>query len=44
MGFGEMVLTEEKLRELDAKGWELYHVAEDFSETQEPRGASTATS
>ena len=36
MGFGEMVITEEKLRELDAKGWELYHVDEDFSETQEP--------
>ena len=34
MGFGEMVITEEKLRELDAKGWELYHVAEDFSETK----------
>ena len=44
MGFGEMVITEEKLRELDAKGWELYHVAEDFSETQEPRRARTATS
>ena len=37
MGFGEMVITEDKLRELDAKGWELYHVDEDFSETQEPR-------
>ncbi len=34
MGFGEMAITEEKLRELDAKGWELYHVAEDFSETR----------
>ena len=34
MGFGEMVITEEKLRELDAKGWELYHVDEDFSETK----------
>ncbi|MDP2316520.1 MAG: arylsulfatase [Pseudomonadota bacterium] len=33
MGFGELTLTEEKLRELDAHGWELYHVAEDFSET-----------
>jgi arylsulfatase A-like enzyme len=33
MGFGELTLTEEKLRELDAKGWELYHVAEDPSET-----------
>jgi len=34
MGFGAMELTEDKLRELDAKGWELYHVAEDFSETR----------
>jgi arylsulfatase A-like enzyme len=35
MGFGEMVITEAKLRELDAEGWELYHVAEDFSETKD---------
>jgi arylsulfatase A-like enzyme len=34
MGFGEMAITEEKLRELDAKGWELYHVAEDYAETR----------
>src|SRR5688572_18206839 len=34
MGFGEMVITEDKLRELDATGWELYHVDEDFSETR----------
>jgi arylsulfatase A-like enzyme len=34
IGFGELVLTESKLRELDAEGWELYHVAEDFSETR----------
>jgi arylsulfatase A-like enzyme len=34
MGFGEMTLTEEKLRELDAKGWELYNVAEDPAETE----------
>jgi arylsulfatase len=33
LGFGQMVLTEDKLRELDAHGWELYHVAEDFAET-----------
>jgi arylsulfatase len=33
-GFGEVVLTEEKLRELDAHGWELYHVAEDATETR----------
>lgn len=31
MGFGEP-LTAEKLTELDAKNWELYHVAEDFAE------------
>jgi len=29
-----MEITEEKLRELDAKGWELYHVDDDFSETR----------
>jgi arylsulfatase len=34
MGVGEMVITEEKLRELDAHGWELYNVAQDFSETR----------
>jgi arylsulfatase len=34
VGFGEMEITEEKLRELDAKGWELYHVDDDFSETR----------
>lgn len=33
-GFGELVVTEATLRELDANGWELYHVAEDFCETQ----------
>ena len=38
MGFGQMAITEEKLRELDAKGWELYHVAEDFSETRNLAG------
>jgi hypothetical protein len=38
MGFGEMVITEEKLRELDARGWELYHVAEDFAETRNLAG------
>ena len=26
-------IDEKKLRELDAKGWELYHIDEDFSET-----------
>src|SRR5579871_1385869 len=34
LGFGEMVITEEKLRELDAKGWELYEVSQDFAETK----------
>jgi hypothetical protein len=42
VGFGGLLLDEDKLRELDAKGWELYHVAEDFSESknvaQENRG------
>nr|BDT31691.1 arylsulfatase [Myxococcus sp. MH1] len=33
-GFGESKLTEERLRQLDAEGWELYHVAEDCSETK----------
>lgn len=27
-------IDHDKLNELDAKGWELYHVAEDFSETK----------
>jgi arylsulfatase A-like enzyme len=34
MGIGDLEVTEEKLRELDAKGWELYHVDEDFAETR----------
>ena len=34
IGFGELMLTESKLRELDAEGWELYHVEEDFAETK----------
>jgi arylsulfatase len=33
-GFGEIELTEEKLRELDAKGWELYDLSNDFAETK----------
>jgi arylsulfatase len=32
--FGEVVVTEQKLRELDRDGWELYHVAEDPAETR----------
>lgn len=34
MAFGELVITEAKLRELDARGWELYHVEKDFAETR----------
>lgn len=34
MGFGEMIIDEAKLRQLDAEGWELYHVAEDATETR----------
>ena len=42
--FGMATLTEEKLRELDAKGWELYNLADDPTEfeqhrRQEPRQA-----
>ncbi|MCP3104615.1 arylsulfatase [Myxococcus sp. K15C18031901] len=33
--FGEAKLDEERLRQLDAQGWELYHVAEDCSETRD---------
>ena len=32
--FGQLPLTEDKLRELDAKGWELYNVVEDPAETK----------
>jgi arylsulfatase A-like enzyme len=33
VGFGAMVLTEDKLRELDAKHWELYDLRKDPTET-----------
>ena len=33
-GFGNPI-SAEKLSELDATGWELYHVAEDFAETKD---------
>jgi arylsulfatase len=33
-GFGQPI-TAEKLTELDATGWELYHVAEDFAENHD---------
>jgi arylsulfatase A-like enzyme len=32
--FGQLPLTEEKLRELDAKGWELYNLKEDPAEAK----------
>jgi arylsulfatase A-like enzyme len=32
--FGQLDLTEDKLRELDATGWELYNVADDPAETK----------
>jgi arylsulfatase A-like enzyme len=32
--FGQRELTEDGLRELDAQGWELYHLEEDFAETK----------
>ena len=34
-------LTEDKLRELDATGWELYNVEVDPAETEQPRRART---
>lgn len=34
-GFGAVELTEDKLRELDATGWELYHVDVDPTETKD---------
>ncbi|HEY4367126.1 MAG TPA: arylsulfatase [Steroidobacteraceae bacterium] len=33
LGFGQLTLTEEKLRELDATGWELYDLAKDPTES-----------
>lgn len=33
-GFGEVIVDEAKLRELDAHGWELYHVDDDATETR----------
>ena len=33
VSFGQLELTEDKLRELDATGWELYHVEVDPAET-----------
>ena len=42
--FGAMALTEDKLRELDAKGWELYNLAKDSDRDQQPRRRRTAPS
>ena len=41
--FGMPTLTEDKLRELDAKGWELYHLDEGLRRDQQPRRRRTAT-
>ena len=35
MSFGMLELTEDKLRELDATGWELYNVEVDPTETHD---------
>ncbi|MBI5548431.1 MAG: arylsulfatase, partial [Deltaproteobacteria bacterium] len=35
LGFGQMRMTAEKLRELDADGWELYRVEADPAETRD---------
>ncbi len=35
VSFGQLELTEDKLRELDATGWELYHVDVDPAETND---------
>jgi arylsulfatase A-like enzyme len=32
--FGQLTLTEDRLRELDAKGWELYNIVDDPAETK----------
>jgi arylsulfatase len=34
MGFGELIITEDRLRQLDATGWELYDLCNDFCETK----------
>src|SRR5262249_28918371 len=38
--FGEWVLTEEKRRELDAMGWELYNLNDDPAEVEIPKGGA----
>ena len=37
-GFRRASITEDKLTELDAKGWELYHVEKDFAENHNLAG------
>ena len=32
--FGEITLTEDRLRQLDANGWELYNLKEDPAQTK----------
>jgi len=34
VSWGQLELTEDQLRELDATGWELYHITDDPSETR----------
>ncbi|MBI3227548.1 MAG: arylsulfatase [Mycolicibacterium cosmeticum] len=42
VSFGMLELTEDKLRELDATGWELYHVDVDPAETNDLAGPERA--
>ena len=42
-GFGELELTEDKLRHLDATGWELYNVEDDPAETRNLADTNRAT-
>ena len=40
--FGQLALTEDKLRELDATGWELYNLVDDPTETNNLAAANRA--
>ena len=42
VSFGQLELTEDKLREIDANGWELYNVADDPAETNNLAGTNRA--
>jgi hypothetical protein len=42
LGFGAPI-DKDKLTELDAKGWELYHVARDFAENRNVAAENRAT-